>query len=410
MIKNATKDAETAVFINNTKLGDIARGIQKLPGGEIIVPFGRTPSAVAMQIVNYSPVGIVKTIIENIGKGRMDRRAFAQGLGRGITGTAVLVIGAALYDNNQITLDRPTNEKERKLWELEGRQANTVKVGDKWRTVQSFGPAGNLLIIGGHFQRAFEESGSPTEAMSEALIGSGKSFTEQTFMRGVNQFVGALADPERSASFVVGNTISSIVPTIVSDVARATDVKERRAETVPEKIMARIPGARQTLEPQVTVLGEEKEPTANPLELMLDPTRPSKEISSPVITELRRLWDEGWEVSPSLLGTRTGYEVLSKQENTQLWKRAGSITNDALDILITNPLYNDLPDETKADAISKIITGSQTAAKTEMVVKKLTGLDGKELTDMIFELRKSGLATQDIIPVALSKRNPRKAK
>jgi len=363
-----------------------------------------------MQIVNYSPVGIAKTVIENIGKGRFDQRAFSQGLGRGITGTAVLVIGAALYDNDLVTLDRPTNEKERKLWEIEGRQANTVKVGDKWRTVQSFGPAGNLLIIGGHFKRAFDESGTPTEAMSEALLGSGKSFTEQTFMRGVNQFVGALSDPERSAPFVVGNTISSIIPTIVSDVARATDIKERRAETVPEKMMARIPGARQRLEPQVTVLGKEKEPTANPLELMIDPTRPSKEISSPVITELRRLWDEGWEVSPSLLGTRTGYDVLSQQENTELWKRAGTITNDALDILITNPLYNDLPDETKADAISKIITGSQTAAKTEMVADKLTGLEGKELTDMIFELRKSGLATQDIIPVALSKRNPRKAK
>jgi hypothetical protein len=110
------------------------------------------------------------------------------------------------------------------------------------------------------------------------------------------------------------------------------------------------------------------------------------------------------------LGTRTGYDVLSQQENTELWKRAGSITKDALGILIANPLYNDLPDETKADAISKIITGSQTGAKTEMVVKKLTGLEGKELNEMIFELRKSGLATQDIIPVALSKRNPRKAK
>jgi hypothetical protein len=410
MVKNATKDAEAAVFINNTKLGDVARGIQKLPLGEVVLPFARTPSAVAMQIINYSPVGIAKTVIENIGKGRFDQRAFSQGLGRGISGTAVLVIGAALYDKGLITLDRPANEKERKLQELEGRQANTVFIDGKWRTVQAFGPVGNLLIIGGHFKRAFEETGSPTEAMSEAYFGTQKSFLEQTFMRGVNQFVGALADPERSASFVVGNTISSIIPTIISDVARATDVKDRRAETVPEKILARIPGARQTLEPRITVLGEEKKPTANPLELMLDPTRPSKEISSPVITELRRLFDEGWEVSPSLLGTRTGFEILSQQENTELWKRAGSITKDALDIVITNPLYNDLPDEARADAISEIIAVSQTAAKTEMVVKKITGLEGKELSDMIFELRKSGLATQDIIPVALSKRNPRKAK
>src|SRR3989304_3696674 len=65
MIKYATKDAETAVFINQTTLGDIARGIQRLPGGEIIVPFGRTPSAVAMQIGNSSPRGTQKTKMAN---------------------------------------------------------------------------------------------------------------------------------------------------------------------------------------------------------------------------------------------------------------------------------------------------------------------------------------------------------
>jgi hypothetical protein len=410
MIKYASKDAEAAVFINQTKLGDIARGIQKLPGGEIVVPFGRTPSAVAMQIVNYSPIGIAKTIIENIGKGRFDQRAFSQGLGRGITGTAALVIGVSLYKNDLITLDRPTSEKERKLWELEGRQANSIKVGDKWRTVQSFGPAGNLLIIGGHFQRAFDECGSPTEAISEALAGSAKSFTEQTFMRGVNQFADALSDPQRSAPMVVGNTISSIIPTIVSDVARATDTKERRAENIPQKMMAKIPGAREKLEPQINVLGQEKEPTANPIELMIDPTRPSKEISSSVVNELRRLWDEGWEISPNLLGDKKGYEVLTQQENTELWKRAGSITKDALEKLITNPLYDDLGDDKKAEVVGKLVSESQKIAKIEMVAKKLTGLEDKELTDKIFELRKSGLATEDVIPVALSKRNPRKVR
>lgn len=410
MIKYATKDAETAVFINNTKLGDFARGLQRLPGGEVIVPFSRTPSAVAMQIVNYSPIGAVKTIIENIGKGRFDQRAFSQGIGRSITGTAVLFIGTKLYSAGLITLDRPTNEKERKLWELEGRQPNSIKIGDKWRTVQSFGPAGNLLIIGGHFQRAFEESGSPTEAMSSALAGSAKSFTEQTFVRGVNQFVSALSDPERSAPYVAGNTISSIIPTIVSDVARATDVKERRAETVGQKLLAKIPGARQTLEPQITVFGEEKKPTSNPIELMIDPTRPSKDISSPVVVELRRLWEEGWEVSPSLLGTRKGYEPLSQEENTQLWKRAGQLTKDGLEMLISNPLYSELSDDKKAEAITKIIDAAQTAAKAETVGKKLQGLQGEELTKMIYELRKSGVATQEIIPIKLSKQKPEKAR
>ncbi|MDD5459415.1 MAG: hypothetical protein PHF37_08500 [Phycisphaerae bacterium] len=410
MIKNAAKDAEAAVFINETALGNIARGIQRLPGGEFIVPFGRTPSAVAMQVVNYSPVGIVKTIIENIGKGRFDQREFSMGIGRGITGIPALVIGARLEGAGMITLDRPKDEKERELWKLEGRQPNSVLINGKWRTVQSLGPAGNLLIIGAHFQRAFDEESSPTAAMGRALTGSAKSFTEQTFLRGVNLFVDALNDPELSGPMLVNNTISSFVPTIVSDVARATDTQERRAESVGEKVMARIPGARQTLEPQITVLGEEKEQTSNPLELMIDPTRPSKEISSPVIAELRRLWNEGWEVSPSLLGDKKGYDVLSQEENTELWKRAGAITKDSLGQLVSNKLYGELPDEKKAELIGKLITESQKVSRIEMVAKKLTGIEGKELTDMIFELRKSGLATEDIIPIALSKRNPRKAR
>jgi len=409
MIDFATKDAETAVFINKTKLGDIARGIQQLPGGEIIVPFGRTPSAIAMQIVNYSPAGIAKTVIENIGKGRFDQRTFSQGLGRGLTGTAVLVIGTHLYTHGLIALDQPTTEKERKLWELEGRRPNTVKIGNAWRSIQTFGPAGNLLIIGGHFQRAFEEVGSPTEAMTEALSGTAKSFTEQTFLQGVNMFVDALSDPKRSAPFVAGSVISSIVPTILADVAKATDTQERRTETISEKVMSRVPGLRQKLEPSINVLGEERQPTANPVELLIDPTRPSKDISTPVVTELRRLWDQGWEVSPNLLGGAKGYDVLTQQENTELWKRAGTITKEGLTTLIENPLYSNIPDDKKAELITKIINESQKIARTEMVAKQLTGLEGTELTQRIFELRQSGLADQGIIPISLSKRNPRKA-
>lgn len=410
MIKNASMDAETAVYINSTKLGDIARGIQQLPGGEIIVPFGRTPSAVAMQIVNYSPIGGVKTIINNIGKGKFDQRAFSQGLGRSITGTAAMVIGVALYDNDMMTLDYPKTERERKLWELQGKQPNAVKIGGKWRTVQSFGPAGNLLIVGGHFRRAFNENGSPTGAMAEAMAGSAKTFTEQTFMQGVNQFAEAVSDPERSAPYVAGNMISSIIPTIVSDIARTTDPTERRAASVSEKLIKRIPGARRTLEPQITVLGEEKEPTGNPIELMIDPTRPSKEIETPVINELARLFNEGWEVSPALLGDRKGFDVLDLQENTELWKRTGTITKDALGTLIENELYEKLPDEAKAQAVSDVITAAQKGARAEMVAKKLQGLDDEKLAETLFALRRSGLADKDTIPIELSKRNPRKAR
>ncbi|MBW2559132.1 MAG: hypothetical protein JRD69_09940, partial [Deltaproteobacteria bacterium] len=210
MVKNASKDAEAAVFQNKTALGDLAKGIQGLGkgAGEIVVPFGRTPSAVAMQIINYSPVGAVKTIIENIGKGKFNQRDFVTGLGRSIVGAIPLVIGAALWDEDMITLDFPKTQKERDLWKLEGRKANSIKVDGRWRTIQSFGPGGNLLVVGGHFRRAFQESGSPSEAMAQAIFGSGKSFTEQTFLQGINQFTAALNDPERSGPRLARGLVS----------------------------------------------------------------------------------------------------------------------------------------------------------------------------------------------------------
>jgi len=398
MIKYASIDAETAVFQNPTLLGKAARSIQKTGVGEIIVPFGRTPSAVAMQIFNYSPAGIVKTIFENVGKGRFNQRLFSQGMGRGITGIAVLALGALLFKKGMMTLDRPIGEKEQKLWELEGKKANSIydPFTKKWRTVQILGPVGNVLLIGGHFQNAFDKSGSPSEAISQTLAGASKSFTEQTFLTGVSNFIDAISDPARSAKNVAGSTLASAIPTIMADISRATDEKERRANEIFEKFMAKIPGLREKLEPQITVLGDEKERIGNPLEVMADPTRPSPEIQTPLIQELRRLWDVGYKVSPTLLGDKAGYKILTPQENTELWKRTGEIINSKLSNFIKDERYLKLKDEEKAKYVEEFVDKSKTVARAEMVLKLTKGLNGEELRAKLSELKKSGLMTKEV--------------
>lgn len=398
MIKYATTDAETAVFQNRTVLGEAARSIQKVGGGagEVVVPFGRTPSAVATQILNYSPVGIAKTIFENVGKGKFDQRLFSQGIGRGLTGTAVLALGAELYKKGMVTTSRPTGEKEQKLWELEGKQPNSIKIGDKWRQVQVLGPAGNLLLMGGSFQKAFNNSGSPSEAMAQGLADASQSFTQQTFLTGISNFIDAISDPARSASSVAGSTLASTIPTIISDTARATDTRERRANTIFEKFQARIPGIREGLQPQVNVLGQEKGTTGNPLEIMADPTRPSPTQDTPVIQEIRRLWDAGQKVSPSLLGDKSGYSVLTPQENTNLWKRAGEITNAKLNSLFKLEQYKSLSDEEKGKVVDNIVGKSQIAARVGMVIKLTEGLTGDALKTKLSELKRSGLMTKEV--------------
>lgn len=400
MVKFASMDAETAVFQNPTALGKAAKKIQQIGGGagEIIVPFGKTPSAVAMQILNYSPIGLVKTIVSNIGKGRFNQRAFSKGIGRGITGLGALFIGFELANKGMITFARPTTEKEQKLWELEGRKENSFydQIGKKWRSLSILGPVGNLLMMGGLFKQEFDNTGTPTKAMINTLGGSAQAFSQQTFLTGVSNFIDAVTDPARSAEYVAGSTLASTVPTIVSDIARATDTKERRANEIMEKIQARIPGLRTTLEPQVTVLGEDKPIMGNPLEVIIDPTRPSPAKNSPVISELRRLWDLGFKVSPTLLGDKKGYESLTPEENTKLWRRAGDITNEKLGKLIVNQQYSEMADDEKAKTIDKFVENAKVNARAEMAIELTTGLSGEELSSKLSELKQSGLLTRDV--------------
>ncbi len=380
MLEWAVHDAEIAVFQNRTAAGDIAKAIQKpktkLPSGktytvkgmEFIIPFGRTPAAVATQVVHYSPLGAIAEVARQIKEGEFDQRTFSHAFGRSAVGTGALYIGALLFKYGLIALDYPDNERERELWKIEGRKANSVKIGGKWRDVQAFGPVGNVLVIGGHFQKAMNSTGSPTQAMVQAMAGGAKSFTEQTFVRGLNMTIDAITDPERSFDRWYTSMAGSVVPTIVADFARAADYTERRTEGPKERIMSRIPGFRKQLEPKINVFGQDlPRYGGNVLEVMADPTRPSIIRQDAVVTELRRLWDNDIKVSPSLLGDKKGYDILTKEENTQLLRRAGELTYKLLLAQITGPRYDSMSDYAKGQGIEKLTVRAKDIGKLEMV-------------------------------------------
>ena len=401
MLKYATNDAEIAVFQNRTVLAEAGKKIQRIPGGEFILPFNRTPSSVAMQIINYSPVGIVKTIISNIGKGRFDQRLFSQGIGRGLTGTGVMWIGMELFKKGKVSLDFPDTERERNQWELEGRKANSIKVGDKWRSVLPAGPLGMTIILGAHLQNFINETGSLAAALPGASFASLKSFKEQTFLVGVNQFANALNDPGRYAENVVARNVGSFIPTIVSDVARASDPFERRTYVKTEGFFApavgRVPGVRQTLEPKIDVLGSPILSAGNAYEIMLDPTRPTNIKSSKLIEELRRLFDARFPATPTRFADEKSYtDTLTPEQITYIQEKAGMILEEKLTNLIDHPEYKKLDDEDKKKKIDDFTNKARTNARAEMVNILLEEFSQDQRGAKLSELKKSGFLTREI--------------
>jgi hypothetical protein len=216
---------------------------------------------------------------------------------------------------------------------------------------------------------------------------SAKSFTEQTFTTGIKKAVDALVDPERSAEEWFSSMAGSMVPTIVADIARASTDKEVRQDGAIQRIQSRVPGLRGKLPSKINVFGQDlPRYGGNVLEVMIDPSRPSKIRNDVVVDELRRLSDQDLNVTPTLLGGKDGFEVLTDEENTQMWRRQGELTYKTLQALVNSDGYNKISNDfAKKEMIEEIVTKTRAAARAEMSSIKLSqGFS-------VIELAESGL-------------------
>jgi len=408
MIENATADALIATFNNDTALGRAGSKIQDIPLiGEIIVPFSRTPGAVAMQVVNYTPVGPTLEVAKQIKNGSFDQRAFSKAMGRGITGTGAMYLGYLAYQNGIMSLNREQNERDQKQAELEGRRPNAIKVGDRWLSAASAGPLGLQMILGGYLARGIGETGSVVNAVAQTALGMGTLMSEQSMMQGLKTVVDAATDPERFAANYVEGLIGSTIPTIIADVANASDPVERETPGLFDTFQMRTPLWRQTLTPKVNTFGEKIGLTKEQQEdawtrgkdgaaAFFDFTRSTQANSSPIIEELKRLKDAGYSATPTKLGNKNGYESLSAEENFKLWSGTGMLVKGKLSGLIQMPEYQELDDEGKKKLIDKIVDQSKTYARAGFVDYMTAGLGKEELMQHLSAYKKDGLLTKEV--------------
>ena len=410
MLKNATHDAEMAVFQNQTNIAKGATALKNaIPLSELIIPFSRTPAAVAMQLINYSPIGAAKPVLDAIlstaGKKEFNQRAFSQEMGRAVIGTGVMWLGMQLYNRGKVSLGYPTDEKTQQEWKAEGKQENSILFNGHWIQAQAFGPVGAALVVGGWFGQGLKTTGSVWDGLTQAAIGAGTSLTQQTFLSGVESFTQALNNPVQYAGTMFRGLIGSIVPTIAADIATATDPLQRRTSldsnnsTILGSLESRIPGLRETLQPQIDVYGNPIKRSTGPISSATNPFRPTTQSTDPTILEVSRLQDAGFSASPTQLGNKNGYADLTPAQNTAMWERAGVILKGKLDNLFKDPRYQQLDDTDKAKMISDFATKAGDIARAEAVLTLTQDLQGPELKTELSKLKKDGLLTQSVFDV-----------
>lgn len=375
MLKNAIKDANYSTFHDKNMVSGLASNIKRVLGkneltkigGELLMPFTGVPSSIVGKTIAYSPIGLVKGAI-NAGKVIINnvpelQRQASQELGRGTIGTGIFGLGAYLMQKGLMT-GQPKDSKEADLWKAQGKQANSVMVDGKWRSINSIGPQNLILLAGAKYQ---EEKDNPEGSMGAYGAGLVKDQLSQTFLQGVQGPLNAINEPQRYGKSYVGGTVSSVIPNIVKDVAKANDPLQREANTIGDFVKSNVPVIRETMLPKRDILGNpiKQEPTG--LGAFIDLFNSKKPIENAVIQELGRLNDVGVEGTPSKIQKAQTINknkvTLTPEQLNAFEMGSAQMLKPKLEALISSEIYKKLDDERKAKSIDKLVTDTRTAYK-----------------------------------------------
>ena len=382
--------AEKSIFANDTLLSGLASGIKSKAGKfspviDTILPFTKVPSAVITRVFDYTPAGAVKTIAKQIVSGKLDQRALAEGLAEAGTGTGAIWLGYQLTQAGLMTGPYPKDPKEQDLWVLEGKQPYSVKVGDKWYSMNYTSPIGQVLAVGTDMSMAQKDGASFGGQVSAGALGGAKAVVSQSFLQGTSALLDAVNDPQRSADKYIKQQVASIVPTLANDIAKATDPSQRQANTAYEAVKARIPFLSQTLSPKRDAFGnpvQQKSPDA--LDTLINPFRPSKiPTSTDLGNELRRLQDEKLGTLPDISGKDFfGKNTkVDKSQISNIQSELGPQIQTAWSKAIADSQYSKLTDDEKKQALDKIKSDITAAYKARNAQKYGQQWSGKLTKD-----------------------------
>lgn len=383
----------------------------------VLAPFVKVPSAFISRTVDFTPLGVGREVFEQVSNHKFDQRALSEAIGEGITGSGVIALGMALAQSGQLSGNYPKNDpKEAARWKAEGITPNSVKLGDKWYSLNYLGPLGLLFNAGKQIEDAEGESGLAKAAA--AVGGLAQSLLGQSFLQGFSGFSDAIQDPERSAKSFINSQFSSLVPSWSNDLANLTDKYQRQADTPIEAAKNRIPGLRDDNKKKQDVYGNKLEQVAGQGNTV-NPLKPSTSTTtkSVAIEEVSRLHaldpkNKDLQVTPSAVPRTISVEDtkvdLDNDQRYALQERIGQATQERWNELIQTDEYQQLSDADKAKALTDLRQTSQELETRAFVeennlatYKKKPGASQRvlERTGDVTRFAKTGDADGDLTPL-----------
>jgi hypothetical protein len=329
----------------------VMRGRDVVPGLKFFIPFIKTPLNIAKFGLERTPLEFPRIVAKAL-RGELKGAELSEQLAKPLMGSALGGTAYMLSEAGQLTGGMPKKKAEREERMNTGWQPYSVKVGDTYVSYGRMEPLGMILGLAADFSQIQKEMTKEEQYnVAAGIMGAIKNnVTDKTFMQGFANLITAVNDPGRYGKNMVKSLAGSTVPAVVAGVERSIDPNIRDAREVLDAVMARIPGAAETLPPKLTVWGDPVTRTGTPVSRFVSPVQLSKEKGSPIEKEVARL-----DIDVGLPGRKVGNVELEQGQYWDMVKNAGQQAKGVLNDLASQPGWDETPDVVKEKLIRSVV-------------------------------------------------------
>jgi len=372
--EKAMIEANVATYTNDTAFSKFALGIRetlnKVTGnvrlGDQLMPFVKTPANVVALGMEYS-IGAaylipnLTTVIRDVKAGKLSAKSWTaiKAAVRNGLGVVLAMLIAMALDPDDYTPDYDAlTMSERRLALEKNAVFNSIRIGDKYISLDYFGPLAVPLTAVLSARRRGEV----------AWFGYAKGVASQLQkLPGLQEFSETVDAIGRATSNKPEKTVKNLnnalidfvrartIPSIVNDLAKSIDTYERETSAgTYDKAQASVPGIREELPLKYTTTSRTPKETEAALSILLFGARVKTAASNRVIYEIDRLYKKN--AKPTITDvTRSGkLSELSEAKQQRVRKEFAKRYYDGVYTLIRTREYRAKDDEQRAAAINKV--------------------------------------------------------
>lgn len=358
---------------------------------EGVLPFRRTPANILVRGVEYSPIGLAQGIYQATRGVKTGKYTAAQAIDRissGLTGTALVALGALLTAHGILTPPDDDDEKQAGFDKLRGAQSYALKIGKTYVTVDWLAPEALPVFVGSQLSKLFSgDSEGGLKALYSALTTISEPMLEMSMLSSLQDVIEnvSYADSKLMAilSTAATNYLTQAFPTLAGQIERIAE-SERETTFATEdspltkdlqyilaKIMNKTPGEFQQI-PYIDAWGRHEDTgtvLARAFNNLLNPAYLSYDKSEPFEDELQRLYDLGYsDMLPQRVkqSQKVEGETLTQEEYVAFAETKGKTQYEALKGIIESSWYEELSDAARGELLSMAYSYADGMARLEV--------------------------------------------